>query len=304
MAKRVRKFGGGRTRLLEELGRVEAEPSNRNRRAEISRVHGELNKGYAKGGTAKGQGNPKIGRPKNPRDKWRDRIKNMGKRPSITDILSGGREGKPHSSKEGRKAAAGRAFRKIVRKQKPNTAQPRPMPTPGPQAPKRPKWGRDPRRTPGRPAPKDPRSPYIKDRVMTPLRAKKAAGGIIKKIITKFKPKPKSPFKPKPVPKAVTDVDKPFKGYDKSYTRADDKKMDAILKKLGDEIKAQPLPPKLKETMKKLQKAYPHKKAKGGRISRGHGGSAAQQHYLQHGYGPTKAKLRAGKPKIAKKGWA
>ena len=41
--------GGGRTRLLEELGRVEAEPSNRNRRAEISRVHGELNKGYKHG---------------------------------------------------------------------------------------------------------------------------------------------------------------------------------------------------------------------------------------------------------------
>ena len=42
--------GGGRTRLLEELGRVEAEPSNRNRRAEISRVHGELNRGYSHGG--------------------------------------------------------------------------------------------------------------------------------------------------------------------------------------------------------------------------------------------------------------
>ena len=42
--------GGGRTNLLEELGRVEAEPSNRNRRAEISRVHGELNRGYKKGG--------------------------------------------------------------------------------------------------------------------------------------------------------------------------------------------------------------------------------------------------------------
>ena len=42
--------GGGRTRLLEELGRVEAEPSNRNRRAEISRVHGELNRGYKSGG--------------------------------------------------------------------------------------------------------------------------------------------------------------------------------------------------------------------------------------------------------------
>jgi len=44
------RFGGGRTKLLEELGRVEAEPSNRNRRAEISRVHGELNRGYKKGG--------------------------------------------------------------------------------------------------------------------------------------------------------------------------------------------------------------------------------------------------------------
>ena len=41
--------GGGRTNLLEELGRVEGEPSNRNRRAEISRVHGELNKGYKSG---------------------------------------------------------------------------------------------------------------------------------------------------------------------------------------------------------------------------------------------------------------
>ena len=47
---RIGKFGGGRTNLLEELGRVEAEPSNRNRRAEISRVHGELNRGYATGG--------------------------------------------------------------------------------------------------------------------------------------------------------------------------------------------------------------------------------------------------------------
>ena len=44
------KFGGGRTNLLEELGRVEAEPSNRNRRAEVARVHSELNKGYNKGG--------------------------------------------------------------------------------------------------------------------------------------------------------------------------------------------------------------------------------------------------------------
>jgi len=44
--------GGGRTNLLEELGRVEGESSNRNRRAEVSRIHGELNKGYKKGGRA------------------------------------------------------------------------------------------------------------------------------------------------------------------------------------------------------------------------------------------------------------
>ena len=43
-------YGGGRTNLLEELGRVEAKPSNPNRRAEISRVHSELNRGYKKGG--------------------------------------------------------------------------------------------------------------------------------------------------------------------------------------------------------------------------------------------------------------
>ena len=43
-------YGGGRTNLLEELGRVESLPSNPNRRAEISRVHSELNRGYATGG--------------------------------------------------------------------------------------------------------------------------------------------------------------------------------------------------------------------------------------------------------------
>ena len=49
---RAKKFGGGRTNLLEELGRVEAKPSNRNRRDEIARVHSELNKGYKTGGRA------------------------------------------------------------------------------------------------------------------------------------------------------------------------------------------------------------------------------------------------------------
>ena len=38
----------GRTNLLEELGRVEGEHSNKNRRAEVARIHGELNKAMLK----------------------------------------------------------------------------------------------------------------------------------------------------------------------------------------------------------------------------------------------------------------
>ena len=46
-------YNSGRTNLLEEVGRVEAEPSNRNRRDEVRRVHHELNKGLRGGGIAK-----------------------------------------------------------------------------------------------------------------------------------------------------------------------------------------------------------------------------------------------------------
>ena len=49
----------GRTNLLEELGRVEGERSNRNRRDEVSRIHGELNRGYKKGGRVKSRGKAK-----------------------------------------------------------------------------------------------------------------------------------------------------------------------------------------------------------------------------------------------------
>ncbi len=51
----------GRTKLLEELGRVEGESSNKNRRDEIGRIHSELNKGYKKGGRVKGCGGAKRG---------------------------------------------------------------------------------------------------------------------------------------------------------------------------------------------------------------------------------------------------
>ena len=56
------RYGGGRTDLLEELGRVEGERSNPNRRAEISRVHSELNRGYKDGGRIGfREGTPKSG---------------------------------------------------------------------------------------------------------------------------------------------------------------------------------------------------------------------------------------------------
>jgi len=142
-------------------------------------------------------------------------------RKGLIDRFSGGVEGKPHSSEEGRRASAGRKFSRVV--------------------------ARSTNKAGGR--------------------AEYGIGSIVKgarKIISKAL-KPKGVFKPKPVPKVVTD--KPTGWSPKGeYTKADDKKITSMLKKLGDEIKAQPLPPKLKETMKKLQKAYPHKKASGGRI--------------------------------------
>jgi|TARA_R110000751_G_scaffold43928_1_gene100990 hypothetical protein len=40
----------GRMNLLEEVGRIDAEKPNKNRKAEKRRVMRELNKGYSKGG--------------------------------------------------------------------------------------------------------------------------------------------------------------------------------------------------------------------------------------------------------------
>jgi len=49
-----RQAGGlGRRNLLEEVGRIDAERMNPNRRAEKRRVIGELNRGYKKGGATK-----------------------------------------------------------------------------------------------------------------------------------------------------------------------------------------------------------------------------------------------------------
>ena len=52
-----RQAGGlGRRNLLEEVGRIDAERMNPNRRAEKARVIGELNRGYKKGGSIKRRG--------------------------------------------------------------------------------------------------------------------------------------------------------------------------------------------------------------------------------------------------------
>ena len=131
---------------------------------------------------------------------YRDKIPKRGRELTgddpIIKSLAGGVEGKPHSSKEGRMASALRKFGRISDDAKYD---------------------------------RNPFKPKVK-------RTKKFAGGpIIKKIITKLKPKPK---------KVDVDVDK-------------------LLKKLGDEIKAAPLPPQLKKLAPKLKKAFPHHSSTG-----------------------------------------
>ena len=97
------KFGGGRTNLLEELGRVEAEPSNRNRRAEVARVHSELNKGYKKGGRVGAKDGKWI-------QKVNKSIKARGTKGKCTPIT------KPGCT--GRAKALAKTFKKMAKKRK------------------------------------------------------------------------------------------------------------------------------------------------------------------------------------------
>ena len=100
------RFGGGRTNLLEELGRVEGEHSNRNRRAEISRVHSELNRGYKDGG--------RIGFKKGTDKKWIQKatasIKKRGTKGKCTPITKKGCTG--------RAKALAKTFKKMAAKRK------------------------------------------------------------------------------------------------------------------------------------------------------------------------------------------
>ena len=52
----------GRMNLLEEMGRIDSEKMNKNRRAEKNRVMSELNRGYKKGGKVRGCGMAKKGK--------------------------------------------------------------------------------------------------------------------------------------------------------------------------------------------------------------------------------------------------
>ena len=52
----------GRMNNLEELGRIDSEKMNPNRRAEKKRVIGEIERGYKKGGKVRGCGMAKRGK--------------------------------------------------------------------------------------------------------------------------------------------------------------------------------------------------------------------------------------------------
>ena len=100
------RFGSGRTNLLEELGRVEGERSNPNRRAEISRVHGELNRGYKDGGRI----GFKKGTDKNWIQKATASIKKRGTKGKCTPITKKGCTG--------RAKALAKTFKKMAAKRK------------------------------------------------------------------------------------------------------------------------------------------------------------------------------------------
>ena len=103
---RVKKFGGGRANLLEEVGRIDAEKMNPNRRAEKSRVIGELNRGYNKGG--------RVGLKKGGDDKWIQKvdasIKRRGTKGKCTPITKKGCTG--------RAKALAKTFKKMAKARK------------------------------------------------------------------------------------------------------------------------------------------------------------------------------------------
>ena len=97
---------GGRANLLEEVGRIDAERMNQNRRAEKRRVIGELNRGYNKGG--------RVGLKKGGDGKWIQKvnksIKARGTKGKCTPITKKGCTG--------RAKALAKTFKKMAKKKK------------------------------------------------------------------------------------------------------------------------------------------------------------------------------------------
>ena len=85
---RPKMMGGGRANLLEEMGRIDSEKMNPNRRAEKRRVISELNRGYKKGGRV----GFKDGTPKMISIPTEKQVSKRGFRVSSKKVPSGGKE--------------------------------------------------------------------------------------------------------------------------------------------------------------------------------------------------------------------
>ena len=94
---------GGRANLLEEVGRIDAERMNPNRRAEKRRVIGELNRGYNEGGRVGAKDGKWI-------QKVNKSIKKRGTKGKCTPITKPGCTGKAK--------ALAKTFKKMAKKRK------------------------------------------------------------------------------------------------------------------------------------------------------------------------------------------
>ena len=101
---------GGRANLLEEVGRIDAEKMNPNRRAEKSRVIGELNKGYNKGG--------RVGLKKGGNGKWIQSATASIKRRGTEGVCTGKKFGGPTYPPGSKRYNLAKTFKKMGKARK------------------------------------------------------------------------------------------------------------------------------------------------------------------------------------------
>ena len=107
---RVGKQIGGRANLLEEVGRIDAERMNPNRRAEKRRVIGELNKGYNKGG--------RVGLKKGGNGKWIQSATASIKRRGTEGVCTGKKFGGPTCPPGSKRYNLAKTFKKMGKERK------------------------------------------------------------------------------------------------------------------------------------------------------------------------------------------